>query len=325
MRSIKIALIGCGTVTIKAHIPALMNDPTAKISAHNFLITAICGLDDSKLGHIKKLLPWVEVYRDHKELLAKADCEAVLVATGEEHHPGICRDALRAGKYVLCEKPLGINTQAIMSDLGDLDINIRNRLQVAFNKRFHPVYMKFRELMSQGEFGDPVWGHFYFCTQQGRKPGWDGMLSNLIHYCDLVCSLFGEIDQVESMSNATSHGISLSASLKASNGATASLSFTSAASWNASFHEEWQLVDDERNRIVSRNCAEFYLFRHGGETVYNSNSNSVFWLRDAGGYITQLRSFYELACGMRDLPEVGLEDALRAHKIFDLIRAQNEE
>ncbi|HOY84078.1 MAG TPA: Gfo/Idh/MocA family oxidoreductase [Candidatus Syntrophosphaera sp.] len=324
MKVIKIGLIGCGTVTIKAHIPALMNDPTARISAHNFQITAICGLDPANLETIKSLLLQAEVFLDHRDLLAKADCEAVLIATGEEQHPLICRHALEAGKFVLCEKPLGVNVPAIEAELGDLEAKQKNRLQIAFNKRFHPVYLKYRELRANGDFGTPVCGHFYFCTQQGKKPGWDGALSNLIHYCDLVSSIFGDIVEVRSLSGSISNGLTVSAALRSRDGAVASLLFTSAASWSASLHEEWQLVDNERNRIVSRNCAETYLFRHEEESIHTSNSNSIFWLRDAGGYKTQLSSFYDLASGAREIPDVGLDDALRAHALFDLIRAQNE-
>jgi predicted dehydrogenase len=324
MKLVKIGLIGCGTVTLKAHVPALMNDPTAKISAHNFRVTAISGLDEANLEHISSLLPQTEVYRDYRDLLAQADCEAVLVATGEELHPQICRQALEAGKFVLCEKPLGTNVQAIEQELAGLETAMQNRLQVAFNKRFHPAYLKYQELKQEGRLGDPVAGDFHFCTQQGRKYGWDGLLSNLIHYCELICSIFGEITGLRSLSNSDPQGISVSASLRASSGAVISLFFTSAASWSAAQHEGWQLVDSNRNRLVSRNCAETLFFAHGGETVYQSNSNSLFWLRDPGGYKTQLSSFYDLACGNRELPEVSLDDALRAHRLFDLIRAQNE-
>ncbi len=324
MRIVKIGLIGCGAVTLKAHIPALMNDPTAKLSSHLFQITAICGLDEQTLEHLQSLLPHVEVYRDYTDLLQNANCSAVLIATGEEYHPIISMEAVQAGKFVLCEKPLSTNTAALENTFGRLSIEQTNRIQPAFNKRFHPGYLKYLDLLEKQEFGTPVCGNFTFFTQQGRKTGWDGLLSNMIHYCDLISSIFGDIVEVKSQNIQNSTGISISATLKAADGGIASFCFSSAASWNACIHEEWQLLDANRNRYCTRNCNEIYLFRHGSEIMYNLGSNSVFWLPDSNGYKTQLKSFYLLACGEISEPVVTIDDALRAHRLFDLIRSQNE-
>lgn len=324
MKRVKTGLIGCGTVTLKAHLPALMNGPSAGKSSHLFQIVAICGLDNANLEHIRSILPQVEVFSDYLELLEHSDCEAVLVATGEQDHPAICRAALERGKYVLCEKPLAVNAAVIRDTFCGLDDKMIHKLQVAFNKRFHPVYLAYEDLKAKGELGNITAGSFDFVTQQGSKPGWDGMLSNLIHYCDLVCSIMGEVGDLCCFSNNNENGNNLSVSLRSVGGSVANLFFTSAASWNAGFHEEWQLVDDKRNRLVSRNCNESFFFRHGAAPTLITGSNSVFWLPDAGGYKTQLSSFYDLVCGNRELPKVGLSEALLAHELFERIKAETK-
>jgi UDP-N-acetyl-2-amino-2-deoxyglucuronate dehydrogenase len=325
MKVIKIGLIGCGTITIKAHIPALLNDPTAKLSAYNYLITAICGLEQSTLDYIKSMLPQVTVFQDYHDLIEKGDCDAVLIATGEEIHPMISKAALDKGLFVLCEKPFAINTGIVQSFIDSLTDKQKAKIQIGFNKRYYPVLTRYKQLQEKKEFGNPITGSFNFVTQQGRKPGWDGLLSNLIHYCDLICAIFGEVNDISAkVSKYTDSGISVTASMMSENGASISLLFTSAGAWNASFHEEWQVIDTNRKRIVSRNGNETYFFDGSPDYRYWGDSNSIFWLPDSCGYKTQLKAFYQLCCGELDVPVPGINDALRAHQMFDEIRMQCE-
>ena len=320
MRKVKIALIGCGAVTIKAHLPALMNDPTAKLSGHLFQITAICGLNEANLTYIKTLLPSVEVYHDYKDLLKNADCEAVLIATGEELHPQISKIALLYKKFVLCEKPLGINVDTINKYFDDIDSSLKKKLQIAFNKRFYPGFLHFNNLRKNNSLGTPVCGSFYFITQRGRKKGWEGLLSNMIHYCDLISATIGEVAEISAFNKANEHGNSITATMKTKSGAVVSFLFTSSASWNATIHEEWQIIDENRNRLIVRNCDEAIFFPFNSNAQYQESSNSIFWLPDTSGYKTQLRSFYKLVCGIKNFPDASIEDAIIAHSLFEKIK-----
>ena len=321
MQTVKIGLIGCGTVTVKVHIPALMNDPSGAISNYNFLIKAICGFNNDNLNYIKSILPWVEVFNDYKDLLKNADCDAVLIATGEQLHPLISRDALNYGKFVLCEKPFGRNTEEIRKYFSNERCNSENKLQIAFNKRFYPVYTTYETLIKNGKFGKPICGNFQFLTQQGMKKGWDGILSNMIHFCDLIISIFGNISDLYCLSNENQKGINITASMKSTEGSIISFFFSSSALWNAPWHEQWFLLDNNRNRIFAHNCNKLIFSGNDNFSEYYDDSNSIFWLPDSHGYRTQLKSFYELVCGLREKPKVGIKDALAAHELFDKIRA----
>jgi predicted dehydrogenase len=325
MKLIKIGLIGCGTITIKAHIPALMNDPTAKLSGYNFVIKAICGLEPTTMEYIKSILPQVEVFHEYQDLIANCDCDAVLIATGEENHPVISKAALDKGLFVLCEKPFAENDTIIKNFIHTISPQQKNRIQIGFNKRFYPSYLEYERLREQNILGEPLTGSFSFVTQQGRKPGWDGILSNLIHYCDLICAIFGTITDISAkVSSNEESGISVTACMLSEKGASISLLFTSAGSWNAAFHEEWQLIDNQRKRIVCRNGRETYFFDGSPDHHHWAASNSIFWLPDNYGYKTQLRAFYELCCGEKKEPEPSIDDALKAHIMFDEIRKQCE-
>ncbi len=319
MITVKIGLIGCGAVTIKAHIPALMNNPSARISSYCYQVSAISSLDEENISYIQSILPGVAVYRDYRDLLDRADCGAVLIATGQDVHPMICAHALRKGKYILCEKPLGTSTTAIKQELGGLAQVEKNRLQIAFNKRFHPVFLTFKKLALENKFGIPECGSFYFVTQQGKKSGIEGILSNLIHYCDLVCAIFGIITEVKAVYHSSANGISLAVAMQNDRGSIVSLLFNTTASWSASLHEEWQIIDEERNRFIGRNCDEACFFGNSGHNEAYSTTNSIFWEQDPHGYKTQLQSFYDLVCQIRNQPEVSIDDALQAHNLYERI------
>ena len=49
------------------------------------------------------------IYNDFRELLARPDLDAVLIATGERWHPLVAIEAARRGKHIYCEKPLALS------------------------------------------------------------------------------------------------------------------------------------------------------------------------------------------------------------------------
>ena len=99
----RIGLIGCGNVGVSAHIPAVQAnegmtivaaaDPTPE-RLQTAAAAAGLGPDD--------------LHADWRELLARDDVEAVIVATPQRFRPEIVIAAARAGKHVLAEKPLAL-------------------------------------------------------------------------------------------------------------------------------------------------------------------------------------------------------------------------
>lgn len=71
--------------------------------------TFVCSdLDDARLENLKTLYPRLETTKDYKEIIANPDVDAVCVATPTNTHFDITKEALEAGKHVLCEKPLAL-------------------------------------------------------------------------------------------------------------------------------------------------------------------------------------------------------------------------
>ncbi|MBY0232644.1 MAG: Gfo/Idh/MocA family oxidoreductase [Gemmataceae bacterium] len=72
-------------------------------------IVAVCDVDSARSEEArKKWCPSAEHYGAHERLLERDDVEAVMVATPDHWHARIAHDAMKAGKAVYCEKPIGL-------------------------------------------------------------------------------------------------------------------------------------------------------------------------------------------------------------------------
>lgn len=107
---ITIGLIGCGKIANMFHLPTLLQVPEVQI-------VAVCDADSNRREHAKSTIEAAykkanrsatacKTYRDYRELLARRDIDAVLIATPEHWHATMVIDACKAGKDIYCEKPL---------------------------------------------------------------------------------------------------------------------------------------------------------------------------------------------------------------------------
>ena len=90
---------------------------------------------------------------DWRELLARADIEAVVVATPPDVQPQIARAAILAGKHVLVEKPAGRTAPELEELAQALAAQRGVRVRVGFNLRYHRAFRQARQLVDSGELG----------------------------------------------------------------------------------------------------------------------------------------------------------------------------
>ena len=98
-KPIRLALIGAGIMGTE--------DTNTALQHANVSLVAVCDLYDGRLEAAKK--KWGDhlfLTKDHKEILKRADVDAVIIGTPDSWHKQISIDALNAGKHVYCEKPM---------------------------------------------------------------------------------------------------------------------------------------------------------------------------------------------------------------------------
>jgi predicted dehydrogenase len=119
----------------------------------NVRVTALCDVYEPNLELTQKLLDGkVATTRSHRELLARKDVDAVLIATPDHWHAPMTGEACAAGKDVYVEKPLTHNLAE-----GRSVIEAQNKhkriVQVGTQQRSMPHLIKARELVRSGRIG----------------------------------------------------------------------------------------------------------------------------------------------------------------------------
>jgi predicted dehydrogenase len=135
-------------------------------------------------------------YSDYRELLANKDIDAVDVCTATPLHAEICTTALKAGKHVVCEKPMA-RTQADADAIVAAAESSDKFFMVAQCMRFWPEWAYLKQSRDDGRFGKLLSANFRRTTS--GIPGWfrDGQISGgaildlHVHDVDFVYWLCG--------------------------------------------------------------------------------------------------------------------------------------
>jgi predicted dehydrogenase len=145
----RIGLIGCGNIGVNAHIPAVAaNEGMAIVAAADPTPARL-----QAAAEAAGLAP-DDLHADWRELLARDDIDAVIVATPQRFRPEIVIAAAKAGKHILAEKPLALapaDAQAMIDAARARGVT----LATVHNYHFMPVYRDIKDILDSGEIGAP--------------------------------------------------------------------------------------------------------------------------------------------------------------------------
>src|SRR5438045_91429 len=153
----RLAIIGCGLIGGKR---------AAAAAAHDIVV--VCDRDKARADQLaqKTKARTVTDWRD----AVKADVDAVIVATTHDQLAPIALGAVESGRHVLVEKPAG-RTFAEAQAIAAAAAKHGRIVKVGFNHRFHPAFLKARDIVSSGALGELMfirarYGH-------GGRPGYE--------------------------------------------------------------------------------------------------------------------------------------------------------
>ncbi len=161
-----IAIIGCGRIARSAHVPALA-------SMENVRVKYVCDKILEKAKKLKEDFPIAEnAIDDYKVALADAEVDAVFVLTPNHSHYTITMAALKAGKHVLCEKPITVN-YALSCEMAN-EANARGlMLNIGVCNRHNKSVEILEQMCREGKFGNVY--HVYASFRSFRNiPGLGG-------------------------------------------------------------------------------------------------------------------------------------------------------
>lgn len=197
---VRFGLIGAGTVADYGHLPALSSMPEAEL-------VLVADVSKENLARASEKFG-VSGTSDYHELLERSDIEAVSICTPVETHRRIAVDAAKAGKAVLCEKPLA-NTaedaQAIVEAVKETGVIFA----VDYHLRVTETYMAVKSAIDSGKIGRLEvmrfvlnWGCHGIKGPMGERRAnfmrtGGPMLDNGVHFFDLVHWYSGsEVDEI---------------------------------------------------------------------------------------------------------------------------------
>jgi predicted dehydrogenase len=115
-------------------------------------VAGVLGSSAAKSQQAARVFAIPRGYASFDELLADPNVDAVHIASPNRQHFAQCRPALAAGKHVICEKPLAMNSR----ESGELVALARQTPVVAavcYNVRFYPLCLEVKERIAAGELG----------------------------------------------------------------------------------------------------------------------------------------------------------------------------
>lgn len=193
----QVALIGCGGVGRKR---------AETIAAHPGTALAVVCDADRAAAQALAGAHGARVVDSWQEAVAAETAELVVVATTHDALAPVSCAALRAGKHVLCEKPVG-RSPAEVAEVVEAAARSGRCFRAGYNHRFHPAVTRLQQLASSGELGPLLWlrGRYGHGGRPGYDREWRGdpvragggeMLDQGAHLVDLSLWLLGDFATV---------------------------------------------------------------------------------------------------------------------------------
>ena len=299
--NLTIGLIGAGGIT-HVHIPAWLA-LGARVTV--FSLEGAAGVA-AKYG--------IGVADSLEELLD--GCDVVDICTPTPTHRGLAELALRAGKHVICEKPIAL-TKADADALAELAASVDKQLHPAHVVRYFAEYALAQAAVAAGQIGEVAILRF---SRIGEFPTWSAwfadetqsggiVMDQMIHDLDIARWIAGEVTEVYAVKSAADGCATAQVVLTHASGA---LSYVSGV-WGApgtTFATSFS-ISGSHGVLKHDSRTDASLRLDLGAPPAGTNSARPDTSLGESPYLTELREFAE-AIGGRAAPRVSLADATRA-------------
>ncbi len=165
MSKVKVAIVGAGNIAQNAHLPVYMKRDDVEV-------VAIADLNLERAQDAAKKFAIPHAYASVEELLEKEKAvDAVDVCVWNRSHAPVSIAAAKAGKAVLCEKPLALNMAdalQMQEEIGKCGTLFMNGLV----NRYRPDVSLVREMLDAGKFGDVYYATASYVRRRGTPIGW---------------------------------------------------------------------------------------------------------------------------------------------------------
>ena len=195
--NMKWGVAGCGNFLETAFLPTLKQNKRNKL-------TTVYSSNLARAKFIAEKFSAKNYFNDFQEFL-KEDFDALYISSKNSDHYWQVIEAAKAGKNILCEKPLALNSTQVKEMI---EVCNQNNVQLAVNYvyRFHPLVIKAKELIDKQLLGKIVYISANYNVNYSPNDNFrftkadsgGGALRDIgTHMIDLLMFLGGEIKQVK--------------------------------------------------------------------------------------------------------------------------------
>lgn len=190
-KKLKVGIIGCGSIAA-VHIAAYQNNP-------NVELYALCDIDQARLDAAAAACGVARKFTRCEDMVALSELDMVSVCTWNSAHAPCTIAALKAGKHVLCEKPMAMSAREARQ-MQEAAQAAGKLLMIGFVRRFGNDCALLEDLIGQDVFGELYYAKASYLRRKGSPGGWFGDKSRSgggplidlgVHIIDLVRYLMG--------------------------------------------------------------------------------------------------------------------------------------
>ena len=201
MKNLNCGVIGCGIIG-PSHIEGFQK-------MENVTVSCLCDLEIEKAAKLAEKYNIGKTTAEYQDLLNDTELDCVAICTDHASHSPLTVAALNAGKHVLCEKALSLNTAGLDAMVEAHKQHSELVFAGVFQNRFTPIYGAMKRLVAEKAFGDLLTVNLhmyclrtddYYHSDQWRgtwaKEGGSLMVNQAIHFVDLLNWMSGGISSI---------------------------------------------------------------------------------------------------------------------------------
>ncbi len=149
MKKLKVGSVGLGRL-------GLQHAENIAMRLKNAELYALCDLNESLLNETADRLNVPHRFTNFEDMIRLAEMDAVIIVSPSGMHTGQISSALKAGKHVFSEKPLGVTIEECREAEKSVENHKEKIFMLGFMRRFDESYMYAHKKVFDGEIGRPV-------------------------------------------------------------------------------------------------------------------------------------------------------------------------
>ncbi len=198
MRKVKFILVGCGNI----------GERHARLASQKGELLAVCDIDEKKVRHFSRQFQCYGYTSFERMIAEEGNADVLLVCTPNGLHSSHSIAGLKAGKHVLCEKPMALSVADCRKMIAAAT-KANKHLLVVKQNRFNPPVAALKKLIDKNKLGEiyTVQLNCYWNRGQNyyKESSWRGtkkldggvLFTQFSHFIDLLYWCFGSLQKAD--------------------------------------------------------------------------------------------------------------------------------